>query len=227
MPDEPDAASTWIVDLAITVIMALAAVGTAWAGFQSTKWGGVQANSYAASGAARTMANRLTVEATQLRTIDVISFTSWLNALNQEIIAGTTPRPAGRYVPNPQAISGFLFQRFRPEFKPAMQAWLATNPVTNPAAPPTPFAMPQYVLAADAMADRESARADQLAATARAANQRGDNYVLTAVIFALVLFFSGVASRARRGAPQNLLLGLAAVTLVSAVIALALMPIQF
>ena len=33
------------------------------------------------------------------------------------------------------------------------------------------------------------------AVEARAANQNGDNYVLTAVLFAAVLFFSGVASR--------------------------------
>jgi len=37
--------------------------------------------------------------------------------------------------------------------------------------------------------------ADQAATDARTANQNGDNYVLTAVLFAAVLFFSGVASR--------------------------------
>ena len=34
--------------------------------------------------------------------------------------------------------------RFRDEFKPAFAAWLATKAFTNPSAPGTPFAMPQY-----------------------------------------------------------------------------------
>ena len=33
------------------------------------------------------------------------------------------------------------------EFKPAVDAWIATRPLKNPNAPPTPFAMPQYKLA--------------------------------------------------------------------------------
>lgn len=64
-------------------------------------------------------------------------------------------------------------------------------------APATPFDMPEYDLGT-AHADQLAARADELAARARVANQRSDNYVLTAVIFALVLFFSGIASRTRR-----------------------------
>ncbi len=227
MSEKGDSSEATKFDLWLTVIMALAAVATAWAGFQSTKWSGVQANSYAAAGAARTDANRLTTEATQLRTIDVISFTAWLNALNQEIIADPSKRTAGDYTPDPNSVSGFLFQRFRPEFKPAVDAWLATHPLTNPDAPPTPFSMPQYQLAASASADREAASADRLSAIARRANQRGDNYVLTAVIFALVLFFSGIASRARGHGSQVLLVSLATVALIGAVVALATMPVQF
>jgi hypothetical protein len=221
--------SAWTerIDFLVTVVMALAAVGTAWAGFQSTKWSGVQANAYAAAGAARTEANRLTIEATQLRTIDVISFTSWLNALNEEMIADPARRPSGRYEPDPATVSGFLFLRFRPEFRPAMDAWVATRPAVNPDAPPTPFAMPEYRLAAAEEADRQEVRAERLAGLARQANQRGDNYVLTAVIFALVLFFSGMANRARSRRSQLVLLVLAATAFVGSVIAQSLMPVQF
>jgi hypothetical protein len=215
----------WL-DLVLTVLLAFAAVGTAWAGFQSTKWSGVQANSYAAAGAARTESSRRTTEATQLRTIDVISFTSWLNALNQEIIVDPSKRTAGRYTPDPDTVSGFLFQRFRSEFRPAVEAWLDSDPLTNPRAAPTPFALPEYRLAAEEQATRLAERADRLAATARSANQRSDNYVLTAVVFALVLFFSGLAGRVRGSRTQRLLAGLALATLLGAVVALVLFPVQ-
>jgi hypothetical protein len=49
---------------------------------------------------------------------------------------------------------------------------------------------------ADAVeAQRLADEADAAAVAGREANQNGDNYVLTAVLFASVLFFSGVASR--------------------------------
>ena len=51
-----------------------------------------------------------------------------------------------------------------PEFKPAVDAWVATRPLKNPAAPPTPFAMPEYTLEARATADRLDAQAQAFAA---------------------------------------------------------------
>ena len=39
----------------------------------------------------------------------------------------------------------FLRGRFRPELKKAMDAWLATDPLNNPAAPRGPFIMAEYV----------------------------------------------------------------------------------
>jgi hypothetical protein len=214
------------MELALAVILALAAVGTAWAGFQSTKWSGVQANSYAAAAADRTESTRRSTEAGQLLTIDVISFTQWLTALNEEIIADPSKRPQGSYQPDPNAVSGFLFNRFRAEFKPAVTAWLATHPLTDPQAPSTPFAMPEYKLAASAQSATLAERADRLAAKARRSNQRSDNYVLTAVLFALVLFFAALAGRFEPGRPRWIMFGMAVLALVGALTLLATFPIQ-
>jgi hypothetical protein len=216
----------WL-DLVLTLFMALAAVGTAWAGFESTKWSGTQANSYAAAGAARTESNQKAIEANQDRTVDVITFTQWLTALDQEVLADPSARPTGVYRPAPGTVSGFLFTRFRAEFRPAVDAWVATRPLLNPNAPTTPFVMPQYRLAADADAIRLAQRADQFTIQAQTANERGDNYVLTAVIFAMVLFFAGVASRPRRQLMQRLLIGLATATLLAAFVILATFPVEF
>jgi hypothetical protein len=224
-PGRPvDARSGWFA-LALTAFLALASVGTAWAGFQSAKWSGVQSNLYAEASTARTESARRSALAGQLLTIDVISFTQWLTALNQEIIADPSRRLRGTYIPDSNSVSGFLFGRFREEFKPAVMAWLDTRPLANPKAPPTPFVMPQYRVAAQTEAVDLASQAEQRAADARAANQRSDNYVLTAVLFALVLFFVAFTDRARGPASRFVLFGLTAATLAGAAVLLATFPV--
>ena len=66
--------------------------------------------------------------------VDVATFTQWVERLRAEA----------------DGAGGFYFKRFRKEFRPAVDAWVATRPLKNPNAPLTPFAMPQYKLAARA-----------------------------------------------------------------------------
>jgi hypothetical protein len=44
-------------------------------------------------------------------------------------------------------LAEFLEERFRDEFRPVFEAWLALNPSENPDAPPTPFTMSEHVIA--------------------------------------------------------------------------------
>jgi hypothetical protein len=214
------------VELVFTVILAIAAVGTAWAGFQSAKWSGVQANSYAAASAARIESSRLSTEASQLRTVDVITFTQWLNALNAEILADPSARPDEGYQPDPETVSGFLYSRFRDEFRPAVEAWVALRPLVNEDAPSTPFQMAEYRVASDAEAARWQEQAEQRSAAARTANQRSDNYVLLSVLFALVLFFVALGGKAKAWRSRGLLLGLSVVTLLTAIGVLVTYPVE-
>ena len=92
-------------------------------------------------------------------------------------------------------MSNFYFKRFRREFRPAVQAWLKTRPLVNPDAPLTPFAMPQYRLAAASEAKRLDAAAEVSAAEVRRDIQRGSNYVLGVVLFSVSLFFAGLSPR--------------------------------
>ena len=89
----------------------------------------------------------------------------------------------------------FYRARFRPEFTPAFNAWLATKPLKTKGAPLTPFAMPQYRLAAKADADRLDQTADVLAGEVRRDIQRSSNYVLGVVLFAVALFFAGMSTK--------------------------------
>jgi hypothetical protein len=105
-------------------------------------------------------------------------------------------------------LARFYFERFRSEFKPAVEAWLATRPLRNRDAPLTPFAMPQYRLAAAAEADRLDAEAAVSAEIVQRNIQRASNYVLGVVLFAVSLFFAGMSTKLRGARVRVALLAL-------------------
>jgi hypothetical protein len=100
----------------------------------------------------------------------------------------------------------FYTDGFRPEFRPAFDAWLATDPLTSPNAVPTPFATDEYQLEAGTEGDRLDAEAEVLAATVRRIVQRTANYVLGVVLFAVALFFGGMSTKLRGAASRKVLL---------------------
>lgn len=62
-------------------------------------------------------------------------------------------------------LADFYVDRFRPEFKAAFDAWIALDPLDTAGAPPTPFAMDEYSLAANEEAARLDAESEASAAT--------------------------------------------------------------
>lgn len=167
------------LELLATVLLAIAAVATAWSSYQAARWSGNQAIEFSKANAARVESTRVSTVAGQQTEVDVITFTQWANA----------------YAAGDQDLSDFYFQRFRPEFRPAARAWVATEPLENPDAPPTPFVMPQYQLAATDEADALATEAENHTAAATESNQRSDNYVLAVVLFAASLFFAGISTK--------------------------------
>ena len=167
------------VEIISAVLLAVATVGTAWSGYQSARWSGIQANSYSAANAARLESTRASTRAGQLTQIDVGLFTQWVDA----------------YASDKTELADFYRERFRDEFRPAFDAWIAMKPKTNPDAAKSPFALPEYRVAEEEKADRLETEANLEAERARNANQRSDNYVLAVVLFASVLFFAGISTK--------------------------------
>lgn len=177
-PPEETRATVWL-ELGATVLIAVAAVATAWSGYQSTRWSGEQAVAFSEANANRLESTRASARANTQTQIDVVTFVQWADA----------------YARDEELLRDFYFDRFRAEFRPAVDAWIATRPLMNSDAPLTPFDLPEYRLAEGERADRLEAEATAAAELARRNNQRSDNYVLAVVMFALALFFAGVSTR--------------------------------
>ena len=167
------------VELVATVLLAVATVATAWSGYQSTRWNGEQSKATARANALRIDSAKAAALANSQSEIDVATFTQWVDA----------------YAQDQTMLADFYFKRFRKEFRPAVDAWVATRPLENPDAPLTPFAMPEYTVRARAEADRLDAEAELAAAEARRNIQRASNYVLGVVLFASALFFAGMSTK--------------------------------
>ena len=173
-----DRTDRW-VELIAAAVLALATIASAWSAYQATRWGGVQAAAFAEAGATRAESVRASDLADATLTIDVEYFAIWLDGHAQ----------------GNETLQRHLEDRFRPEFARAFKAWQATDPFTNPNAPHTPFVMDEYRIAAADEAEQLRAEAETSVEEALDANQTGDNYVLTTVLFASVLFFAGISTK--------------------------------
>jgi hypothetical protein len=169
------------IELAATVLLACAALATAWSSYQASRWNGEQAKAFSRATASRIESAKAAGLANAETQVDVATFTQWVNA----------------YAQKQTQLADFYFRRFRKEFRPAVNAWIATRPLKNAGAPLTPFAMPQYRLAARAEAERLDATAETFSALARRNVQRATNYVLAVVLFAASLFFAGISTKLR------------------------------
>jgi len=219
------------IELFATIVLAVATVLTAWSAFQSAKWSGHQSINFAQAGAARTESTRADTRAGQLAQVDIAMYIDWVAAIFDDAEKGLITIDSGTdYEPTRGTLSGFLYLRFRDEFRPAVDAWLATDPVNNPDAPTSPFVMvdasgqPVYGLAAAAEADDLILEAEENAAEARQDNQNSDNYVITMVLFASVLFFAGMSSKLVKPRNRMLALGFGVILLVAGISIVASLP---
>jgi hypothetical protein len=198
------------LEIVAAVLLALATVATAWSGYQASRWNGEQAKAFSRATATRIESTRASSLADTQTQVDVATFVAWADA----------------YARKETTLATFYFKRFRAEFKPAVNAWIATRPLRNANAPLTPFAMPQYRLAARQQAEQLEVRAEVLAAQARTNVQRATNYVLCVVLFAAALFFAGMSARLRTRRLQAVLLAFGLIVFVGTVAWIATFPVS-
>jgi hypothetical protein len=197
-------------EIVATLLLALAALGTAWSSYQAARWNGEQAKASGSVNKTRLQATRAAALANTQTEVDVATFTQWVDA----------------YARRESLLADFYFRRFRKEFKPAVNAWLASRPLRNANAPLTPFAMPQYRLAATAEAEQLDLKANALSARVHEYIQRSTNYVLGVVLFAVTLFFAAMSTKLTTPRLRIGILAVGCLVFLGAVVWIATSPVS-
>jgi hypothetical protein len=198
------------VEIVATVLLAFAAVATAWSSYQANRWNGEQAKASGRVNALRIDAARAQGLAEGQTQVDIAMFFQWINATETE----------------EQDLAEFYDARFRPEFRPAFDAWRASDPLTDPDAPPTPFAVDEYQLQARSDSERLDAEAEAMAAAVRRNIQRSANYVLAVVMFAVALFFAGMSTKLRGAGTRKALLVVGCLVFLGTTVWIATFPVS-
>ena len=168
-----------ISEILEVLILAVAAIATAWSGYQAARGDGHQSVLYGESSRDRFEADAAATLGEQRLAADASMFNAWLQA-----------RAAGD-----SQLQAMFARRFSPEYRSAFEAWLKTDPFTDPAAPPGPGYMPGYRNPGLEEARRLNAQASAAFEAGTAAREAADRYVRVTVVFALVLFLVAVGQR--------------------------------
>ena len=163
------------------ILLAVVAIATAWGGYQAARWDGRQAELYGRSSTIRNEADQALTLGGQQRLLDVSTFNTWIQARNE----------------GHDDLAALYERRFSPEFKTAFDAWIALDPLSNPAAPPGPSFLPEYVnplLEQGAELNHDAERLFDEGTTAR---HHADEYIRTTVVLATILFLLVLAQRFR------------------------------
>ncbi|MGH3689308.1 MAG: hypothetical protein ACRDT7_04050 [Microbacterium sp.] len=194
-----------VIEISTVLLLSITAVLTAWCGFEASKWGGEMSIAFSQASSARVQAASAESTAQAARQYDLTIFTQWILA-----------EADGR-----EELVQFIEKRFTDEFAVAFDAWDAEGRVAD-----GPFAMTEYVPPGEVEAAELSARADEKFDEALRNNQRGDDYSLLTVLFALVLFFAALSQNQRARWRRTVFLTLSAVLVVAGLIVVATYPIK-
>jgi hypothetical protein len=182
-------------EIAEAVLLALIAVVTAWCGYQAEKWGARQAYLYGVTVRQRVEAAQRGTQGGQQRLLDTVTFNTWIQA-----------REA-----NDRKLMRLYEHRFSAEYLVAFKAWLKTDPITNPNAPPGPAFLPEYHNAQLEKSKQLNEEANTSFTQGTEAREVSEKYVRATLLFASVLFLIALSQRFKL---PNVRAGLVVVALV-------------
>jgi hypothetical protein len=195
------------VEIGAAILLAAATAASAWCAFQAALWSGDETRQLAKANSAHFDALRQSNEANVLTLVDVDTFLSYLD----HSARGDTKTV------------DFIRGHARPEFRPALDDWIREREAGRD--PQTlPFKSPRYRRTADDAARALEHDAEIATDRANSANGRADIYVLYTVLFAMVLFFLGTASSARRSGIRRVMAALGALVFAASVLTMLRLP---
>jgi len=200
--------SSRLLSIVEALLLAVVAVLAAYSGFASAKWGTESSLKLAKAATVRNFASRAQLQGLETKNFDASTFNAWFTAYS---VGNTTAMAVAE-------------QRFRAQFLVAFNAWIATDPFTNPSAPKGPTYMPEYVQPGLAESTHLDNEANSLYSEGATDGQNSDLYVRTTVFLATVLFLVGISGHFRLRTARIGLIGVGGAILITSIVLLLTTP---
>ena len=197
------------IDFVATVLLAMATLATAWAGYQASRWHSEQAKQQQTANASRIESTRSADDANREAQIDIALYLEWVDA----------------HANGNAELAGFYRAHFTDRFEPEFERWIASRPFADPSDSSSPFT-PRYRNALTQEAETQAAKADAAGAIATEDIDRADRYVLAVVLFASCLFLAGLSTRIRGRTGQTVILSLGCFVFVGTAVWIATFPVS-
>lgn len=166
------------LDIFVVVLLATSSLLAAWAGHQSALWNGEASEAVNRASSLQFNATRLVGIGYQLQQVDVSVFLDWLTASRE----------------GDRELAQFYEDRFSPTLNAAFDAWQASDDTATLWPAGDPFRMPEYRIPQLAQAASAEQAVDQAFQVSADASAVAENYVITTILLAIVLFFGGVSA---------------------------------
>ena len=202
------AARDRLTEMVAVLLLGIATVGTAWCGYQSSRWNSEQQELGRRASDERVEANRLFGLAVQTIQYD----------------AGMIAEYAQAVVDDDSGLQRFFkASLFRPAFLPVLERW--EDDVAQGRAPTNLLSDQDYLDQQLAGYQEAHARSEATQVESQDAGDNGDDYVVLTLLLAMALFFAGVTTSFQLRGARLVLLALASVAIAYAVSRIASLPV--
>src|SRR4051812_41397870 len=160
-----------VIEVLAVILLGIATVGSAWCGYQASKWNGKESDAARAASDSRVEASRLFTLAVQGVTYDATMVANYAQAYQEQ---------------NTSLVTFYRTSLIRPAFLPVLDQWEAE--VRAGRAPTNLLSDQAYLDTQYGPYRAEEAKAERNTLAAQDAGLNSDDFVLTTLLFAVALF---------------------------------------
>jgi len=190
-------------------LLGIATIGTAWCGYQASRWNQDQGDISRAGSDLRVEANRQFGLATQKIVYDANLVAQYAKA----VVDGDT-----------KLQEFYKSTLFRPDFLPVLERW--QQAIQEGKTPPPLLQDKDYLNSQLGDYEATQAKAEAKDVEAKQAGKNGDDYVLLTLLLAASLFFAGVTTSFKLQLARMVLLTLAAVLIAYCISRITTLPVS-
>jgi hypothetical protein len=197
-------------EIIVTILLSLATLVSAWCSYQANIWDDEDKKLKLLSVSLEEEANKKVLESNQLKSVHSNFVMTYMEHFQK----------------GDSEYCNFMLARADSILKPAMEEWIKKNPLKNPDVP-SPLLLDSYKDYPMKQAIDFKTMSSQKKSESERANNFSDKYMHLTVLFALVLFFSGISGTLKNNAAQILSLIISVIVLVASVIILMQLPVGY